>query len=36
MANERKGAFWLSEFKETKNPYFGKTNAYLWFGQGRN
>ena len=24
MANEGKGAFWLSEFKETKNPFFGK------------
>jgi hypothetical protein len=22
MANEKKGAIWLSEFKEIKNPYF--------------
>lgn len=24
MANDGKGAFWLSEYKEVKNPYFGK------------
>ncbi len=24
MANGGKGAIWLSEYKETKNPYFGK------------
>ena len=24
MANDNKGAYWLSQFKEIKNPYFGK------------
>lgn len=24
MANDGKGAVWLSEYKETKNPYYGK------------
>lgn len=24
MANDGKGAIWLSEYKETKNPYYGK------------
>jgi hypothetical protein len=24
MANDNKGAFWISEIKEIKNPYLGK------------
>ena len=24
MANDKKGAFWISESKEIKNPYLGK------------
>lgn len=36
MYNNKKGATWISETKDIKNPYLGKKNAYLRFRQRRN
>lgn len=36
MYNDKKGAFWLSDSREIKNPYYGKKNGFMWRGSGRN